>query len=367
MSEKRLTERINAPLAGGRVNREAGTIGDVLICGFESANGRDYPVAVFQRDYRKYEGKAVNIDHGKDETVERRFGWFSDVRVDESGKPRGTLNCLKTHPLFNRVMEAAERNPAMFGFSHVADCTTRYEGGREIIESINEVVSIDLVANPATTKSLFEGKQPMTLTVKTLCEGLIKSPFTKANQVLALKRLAEMDGMGDAPVPAMDTPPAEVEETGHEEAIDTAFEQAGHAIWSAFVSGKLDLAEALKKIKELAKGHGNVSGGADTSADTDTTSTDTDTEPDMKESRIPLEQVIAECATHGYEPTGLDMVAIQGIASAHLRESFIKSQKAKSAKQPERPQSGVSRPATTAANKPVTEAKGDEFLKLIYG
>ena len=44
--------------------------------------------------------------------------------------------------------------------------------GRETVESINKVLSIDLVADPATTKSLYESyhptEQPMKL--RTYCE-----------------------------------------------------------------------------------------------------------------------------------------------------------------------------------------------------
>src|SRR6516162_3416852 len=102
MSIQRVTERTAAPFAGCHADRERGVIHNVLICGTASANGRDYPVSVFKCDYAKYEGRPVNCDHGRETTVERRFGWFSNVRPGPDGRPRGTLNCLKSHPMYER-------------------------------------------------------------------------------------------------------------------------------------------------------------------------------------------------------------------------------------------------------------------------
>ncbi|HEY2910973.1 MAG TPA: hypothetical protein VGI99_12045 [Gemmataceae bacterium] len=156
----RITERTAAAFSGARIDREAGTITNVLICGTLSANGREYPAEVLRRDHGVYEGKPVNCDHSKESTVDRRFGWFSNVRPGEDGRPRGTLNALKSHPMFDRVFEAAERHPALFGFSHVAECRTSQNPatGRERIEAITNVLSIDLVADPATTAGLFESR-----------------------------------------------------------------------------------------------------------------------------------------------------------------------------------------------------------------
>jgi len=156
VSATTITVREDRPFAASRVNRTGGYIDGVLICGTTSRNGRDYPLPVLKRDYSRYEGAAVNCDHKEEATVERRIGWFSDVRPGSDGKPRGRLHLLKSHPMTERVFEAAERNPALFGMSHVAVCSTSRVNGRETVEGINKVVSIDLVADPATTSSLYE-------------------------------------------------------------------------------------------------------------------------------------------------------------------------------------------------------------------
>jgi hypothetical protein len=159
MTTQTIRERLAAPFAAGdvRVNRQAGFIDNVLICGTTSRNGRDYPLEVLRRDHAKYEGVNVNCDHKDSPTVADRVGWFSNVRPGSDGRPRGRLNVLKSHPMAERIFEAAERRPQLFGMSHVATCSTARRNGRETVESINKVISIDLVADPATTTSLYEG------------------------------------------------------------------------------------------------------------------------------------------------------------------------------------------------------------------
>lgn len=157
MPTETFRERLAAPFtADVRVNRELGYIDNVLICGTTSRNGRDYPAEVLRRDHAKYEGVPVNADHKDAPGVADRVGWFSNVRPGSDGRPRGRLNVLKSHPMADRVFEAAERRPQLFGMSHVATCSTARRNGRETVESINKVISIDLVADPATTTSLYE-------------------------------------------------------------------------------------------------------------------------------------------------------------------------------------------------------------------
>lgn len=153
-----IRERLAAPFAAAdvRVNREQGYVDNVLICGVESRNGRTYPAEVLRRDHARYEGVPVNADHKDAPGVADRVGWFSNVRPGADGRPRGRLNVLKSHPLADRIFEAAERRPQLFGMSHVATCSTSRRNGKEVVESINRVLSVDLVADPATTSSLYE-------------------------------------------------------------------------------------------------------------------------------------------------------------------------------------------------------------------
>lgn len=356
---KRLTERVNTPFAGTRVNREAGTIDGVLICGTASANGRDYPAAVLRRDHAVYEGAVVNCDHARESTVDRRFGWFTNVKPGDDGRPRGTLNVLLQHPMAARVFEAAERNPALFGFSHVAMCDTRRDAktGREVVEAIKSVESIDLVASPATTKGLFEGKA-VGLTVKALVEALVKHPKTTAKQVAPLKLLAEMDGMGDMATP-MDAPPAD--DADPADGVKEAFKTAVLHIVDQAMSGDMDPKDALSKIKTLLKSHGEVNGGktADTDGDGDTAG-DTDGDGDAKESKQPtLAAVVAECKAAGLESPPVEFVAdLMAVPGKDTRASLVKRfREAKANAAAEKPRSGSRPPgAAEAGVKPVAES-----------
>jgi hypothetical protein len=156
----RLTERV-ASNTSLRVDRESGVIRGVKILGGNSLNGRRYAREAMQRAVGLYEGKQVNINHPSranrdlERSVSDRFGWLQNVRMADRGIV-GDLHVLKSHPLAATVFEAAERNPALFGLSHVAEGRTRQERGSVIVEEIVSVQSVDIVADPATTAGLFE-------------------------------------------------------------------------------------------------------------------------------------------------------------------------------------------------------------------
>ena len=243
----------SAPFAASKVNREAGYIDGVLICGVTSRNGRDYPAHVLVRDFARYESAPVNADHGDESTVGRRLGWFSDVKPGADGRPRGRLNVLKAHPLAEAVFEAAERNPSLFGMSHVAVCGTKRVNGRETVESINKVLSIDLVADPATTKSLYESFQPtgQPMKLSTYCEQVAaKWPAVSAK----LKVIREMDGMGD--VEMSDAPPMEADPG---DPVKAAFSQAMHALVDQ-LDGGMEPQAFLSKLKTLMKAAEKMAG-----------------------------------------------------------------------------------------------------------
>jgi hypothetical protein len=272
MPVKRLTERVSTPFAGASVDRDKGVIRGVKLCGGSSANGRDYPPEVFRRDVRKYEGAAIYADHGRDRSVDRKIGWIESPSVDADGTPRGDAHLLKTHPLYERVMEAAERNPAMFGFSHVALCETSYGAdGRERVEGLRAIESVDLVAEPATTKGIFEARiaswatqreepdqhsnrrSTMPVTIRELAEWVTRHPRSTTRQILAAKRLAEMDDGAVGDEPAADTAPPE--DAQPEDAITGGFKAALMSVIEKALSGDMDPAAALKKIKTLLSAH----------------------------------------------------------------------------------------------------------------
>ena len=155
MSVEQLTEIAQV---AGTVDRQAGVVRNVKIIGLESRNGRTYLPETLRKAAPKYEGVAVNTDHskpGEQRRVAERFGRLRNVRTGDAGL-FADLHYLTSHPLANVVAEAAERMADAFGLSHDVFGKVTCRNGKAIVEEIETVRSVDLVADPATTGGLFE-------------------------------------------------------------------------------------------------------------------------------------------------------------------------------------------------------------------
>ncbi|NMC21798.1 MAG: hypothetical protein GYA33_15415, partial [Thermogutta sp.] len=64
------------------------------------------------------------------------------------------------HELAQRLVWDAEHAPRNLGLSHSVLAKTRREGGRTVVEEIERVLSVDVVADPAGTQGLFESQSP---------------------------------------------------------------------------------------------------------------------------------------------------------------------------------------------------------------
>lgn len=222
-----------------KVDKESHAIKGVKIIGNVSTNGRTYPQSILAKAKAKYENREVNVNHsGKlDRAVGDRFGWLSNIREGEGGL-YGDLNYLESHPQSAMIVEAAERNPKLFGLSHVADCRERKDKAGSTIESIEQVFSVDVVANPATVNSLFEGRSMKTY--KQVREALPeKSP--------AFKFFKEMEELGAMPA-EMEAPAEVAAAQSPEDALAAGFKAAIVAIID---DSSMDLAAKKKKIGEL--------------------------------------------------------------------------------------------------------------------
>jgi hypothetical protein len=150
-----------------RVDRESLVIYGVHLCGFNSRNGGRYTRSAFENAIDLYEGAKCNINHpnrerpNEDRSVGDRLGIFRNVRVCDDGL-HGDLHYVKSHPFAEYVCESAERMPELLGFSQNATTIQVPDGqGGVIHESIKRVRSVDLVADPATTNSIFESEENM--------------------------------------------------------------------------------------------------------------------------------------------------------------------------------------------------------------
>lgn len=266
MAAKILTERFALNPAGVTVDREKGVIRNVRICGETSMNGRKYPPTVLRRDFPKYENAKVYFDHSRqgERSVRDVAGWLSDVKPDTDGIPRGNLNLYLTDPNSGKVLEAAERNPNQLGLSHVAECKSEFKGGVEVIESIESVISVDIVTDPATNRGLFESKGNPVAKMK-ISEVFAKvGPKAGAKKWLKMERFLEMeDGAGDLEMdtPADDTPP--------DATIADALKVLIGSISDAFAAGEMTADEAGAKVTAFFKAHADEATTADEPAEGD--------------------------------------------------------------------------------------------------
>lgn len=138
-------------------------IRNVKLIGFESRNGRVYPPEVLSSAVHLYEGAKVNVDHPErgpmaERRIGDRIGQIKNVRYVAGSGLHGDFVFNPHHSMAGQIQWDAENSPESLGFSHNA--TMRLgrpdHAGREVVEAIVHVRSIDLVADPATTSSMFE-------------------------------------------------------------------------------------------------------------------------------------------------------------------------------------------------------------------
>lgn len=153
-----------AAAPSSRVDRRRGVIRGVKVLSQKSRNGRRYTIECLKRAVPLYEGVSVRINHpddkdqGADRKVDDVLGRLRKVRLGPGGI-YADLEYLQSHPVAPRICEAAERMPKAYGLSHnVSDWDGHYEDGDYVVTEIREVESVDLVADPATTSGLFEGR-----------------------------------------------------------------------------------------------------------------------------------------------------------------------------------------------------------------
>ena len=164
---------LDKPVAARKIIKRPDVIivPDVCILGPESYTldgklRREYTAEAMLEAAPRYEGVVVNGNHppahdpAYDRPIEDRLGKFKNVGF-RNGRIRGDLWMLPSHPMAQRICEAAQ-NPEMsdlFGFSHDADLVSKFDQGHTIVTNIPRVRCVDLVADSATTHSIFESQR----------------------------------------------------------------------------------------------------------------------------------------------------------------------------------------------------------------
>lgn len=324
MGTQRLEERF--AFHGGKVDRTGPrpVIRDVLLCGPASANRRRYTREAFAGDrVKRYAGRPVFLNHGDGRTprrYEERIAKVINPRHRADGMPVGDLEVRPKHPFAEAFLDDAEHDPSSVGMSHVAHCTTvRGADGWDEVTEMVEAESVDVVMDPATTRGLFEStrRPAVPFTWKQFAGWVARHPKSTTAQIGRVKRVAEMDGMADAPALAAEPPPA----AEPDDAITGALRQAGHDAWDKCVAGEMTIQELLKKLKDILKDHGKYAGAGAAPADDDL---DADPAAEGRARKpLTLAGLITEARGFGLDrPAGADLAVLEGIPTAAGRKAY---------------------------------------------
>ena len=184
MATANVIESFDARGTSLRVDRQQSVIRGVKVLGLESANGRTYPRETIRKALPLYEGAKVNVDHpnAKDPTAPRKYsdrlGTLKNVAEGGDGA-FADLHINPKHPLAEQLLWDAEHSPESVGLSPNHRIKASTKAGKVIVESIEKVNSVDLVADPATTRSLFEHTEgsmsEITLEAVRACPEILKA------------------------------------------------------------------------------------------------------------------------------------------------------------------------------------------------
>ena len=144
-----------------RVDRQAGVIRGVKVLGLESRNGRTYLPEALTQAAPLYEDAKVNVNHpkgnpGGPRDYQDRIGTIRHVSLQGGEGLFGDFYFNPKHALAEQLMWDAEHAPENVGFSHNVEARVGRRGEQVVVEAITRVQSVDLVADPATTRGLFE-------------------------------------------------------------------------------------------------------------------------------------------------------------------------------------------------------------------
>lgn len=147
-----------------RVDRAIGILRGVKLLGLASRNGRRYRETALAEAIGLYEGAKVNVNHPKGHPhaprdYQERLGVIRNVALRPSEGLFGNLHYNPKHALAEQLAWDAEHAPENVGLSHNVEARTSRAGDETVVEAIVRVQSVDLVADPATTRGLFEQEE----------------------------------------------------------------------------------------------------------------------------------------------------------------------------------------------------------------
>lgn len=237
-----------------RVDRESGVIHAVKVLGPKSRNGRIYDDEAIRKAVPMYEGAVVNLNHQRfkpgepvqDRPIQDRWGVLKNVRYFE-GSVYADLHYIKSHPMTEQLIEAAERFPDTFGLSHDAAGDERVVNGERRVVEVYDVRSVDVVADPATNDGLFESHQ-RGKAMKKKFRSIVESIKASDLQECMKEAMSEYPEMGDSEIELSD-------DASEEDGIGSAFKLAMMKVLddeSMDTAGKLAKLKAIMQAKDKA-------------------------------------------------------------------------------------------------------------------
>jgi hypothetical protein len=147
-----------------RIDKKSGVIHGVRILGFYSRNGRRYSESCLQESVHLYENARVNVNHSDNphqntRDYRDRIGSLFNVTFCSGEGLFADFRYNPKHPLTEQMLWDAEHAPENVGFSHHIEAETVKDGNSILVTAIRRVISVDLVADPATTNGLFESRK----------------------------------------------------------------------------------------------------------------------------------------------------------------------------------------------------------------
>lgn len=167
MADSKLTDRDikeEVGLSGGTPDTEGHVVRGVKVLGPNSGNGRVYSERAMREGMHLYENAPVYFDHEQRKQGRKyadHFGHLKDITLQEGKGLFGDFHYNPKHEQTEKFLYDVQNSTPGVGFSHSVRVGTRFERGKQIVESIRKVASVDLVCQPATTSTIFENtKEP---------------------------------------------------------------------------------------------------------------------------------------------------------------------------------------------------------------
>lgn len=169
-----LTERCQDWNQNLSVDEDNRLVKNVALSGGASRNGYTYSESALQEAVHLYEGKPVFLDHARDRSRPQDRSTRDLVgsvthAIFSEGRIRGDIQVLDTESgqMFLKLLEM--ETPGV-GMSHVVKARRSADG--KLVEQIADVISVDVVVNPATTSTFRESVDAETGASKEHAEAL---------------------------------------------------------------------------------------------------------------------------------------------------------------------------------------------------